>query len=103
MRRISILLSMLPVGLMAQNFTEIQTSMNNFYYSAADIADIDNNGTMDIVLNGAIDSDGDGNVDIVLIIKYIRIMERHCCLMQDWELTLTIWGILSSLIIIMTG
>ncbi|UKB80490.1 T9SS type A sorting domain-containing protein [Chryseobacterium sp. MEBOG07] len=63
MRRISILLSMLPVGLMAQNFTEIQTSMNNFYYSAADIADIDNNGTMDIVLNGAIDSDGDGNVD----------------------------------------
>ncbi|TZG00394.1 T9SS type A sorting domain-containing protein (plasmid) [Chryseobacterium panacisoli] len=54
---------MLPVSLMAQNFTEVQTSMNNFYYSAADIADIDNNGTMDIVLNGAIDSDGDGNVD----------------------------------------
>ena len=48
---------------MAQNFTEVQTNMNNFYYSAADIADIDNNGTMDIVLNGAIDSDGDGNVD----------------------------------------
>jgi len=63
MKRIYILLSMLPVSIMAQNFTEIQTSMNNFYYSAADIADIDNNGTMDIVLNGAIDSDGDGNVD----------------------------------------
>ncbi|WP_249413482.1 T9SS type A sorting domain-containing protein [Chryseobacterium indologenes] len=63
MKRIYILLSMLPVGLMAQNFTEVQTSMNNFYYSAADIADIDNNGTLDIVLNGAIDSDGDGNVD----------------------------------------
>ncbi|WP_223599926.1 T9SS type A sorting domain-containing protein [Chryseobacterium sp. GVT01B] len=63
MKRIYILLSMLPVSLMAQNFTEVQTSMNNFYYSAADIADIDNNGTMDIVLNGAIDSDGDGNVD----------------------------------------
>ena len=63
MRRIYILWSMLPVSLMAQNFTEVQTSMNNFYYSAADIADIDNNGTMDIVLNGAIDSDGDGNVD----------------------------------------
>jgi len=63
MKRIYILWSMLPVSLMAQNFTEVQTSMNNFYYSAADIADIDNNGTMDIVLNGAIDSDGDGNVD----------------------------------------
>jgi hypothetical protein len=54
---------MLPVSVMAQNFTEIQTGMNNFYYSAADIADMDNNGTMDLVLNGAIDSDGDGNVD----------------------------------------
>ena len=63
MRRIYILWSMIPASLMAQNFTEVQTSMNNFYYSAADIADIDNNGTLDIVLNGAIDSDGDGNVD----------------------------------------
>ncbi|MBP1167369.1 hypothetical protein JOE44_004253 [Chryseobacterium sp. PvR013] len=63
MKRIYILWSMLPVSLMAQNFTEVQTNMNNFYYSAADIADIDNNGTLDIVLNGAIDSDGDGNVD----------------------------------------
>jgi hypothetical protein len=63
MKRISILLSMLPICLAAQNFTEIQTGMKNFYYSAADMADIDNNGTLDIVLNGAIDSDGDGNVD----------------------------------------
>ncbi|MFP8893363.1 T9SS type A sorting domain-containing protein [Chryseobacterium sp. EZn1] len=63
MKRIYILCSMLPVSIMAQNFTEIQTGMNNFYYSAADIADIDNNGTLDIVLNGAIDTDGDGNVD----------------------------------------
>jgi len=62
-KRIYILWSMLPVSVMAQNFTEIQTGMNNFYYSAADIADMDNNGTMDLVLNGAIDSDGDGNVD----------------------------------------
>lgn len=63
MKRISILLSLLPVGLMAQNFTEIQTGMKNFYYSASDIADIDNDGFQDIVVNGAIDSDGDGNVD----------------------------------------
>lgn len=63
MKRIYILLSMLPVGLCAQNFTEIQTGMNNFYFSAADIADVDNNGTLDIAVNGAIDSDGDGNPD----------------------------------------
>ena len=63
MKRIYILLSMLPVGLCAQNFTEIQTGMNNFYFSASDIADVDNNGTLDIVVNGAIDSDGDGNPD----------------------------------------
>ncbi len=54
---------MLPIGLMAQNFSEMPTGMKNFYYSAADIADMDNNGTLDIVLNGAIDSDGDGSAD----------------------------------------
>ncbi|REC48082.1 hypothetical protein DRF67_08585 [Chryseobacterium pennipullorum] len=54
---------MLPVAASAQSFTEIQTGMNNFYYSAVDIADMDNDGTQDIVINGAIDSDGDGNVD----------------------------------------
>lgn len=63
MKRIYIFCSMLPISLMAQNFTEVHTGMNNFYYSAADIADIDGNGTLDIVVNGAIDSDGDGNVD----------------------------------------
>ena len=63
MKRIYILLSMLPVGLCAQSFTELQTGMNNFYFSAADIADVDNNGTLDIVVNGAIDSDGDGQPD----------------------------------------
>ncbi len=63
MKRIYILLSMLPIGLCAQNFTEIQTGMNNFYFSASDIADVDNNGTLDIAVNGAIDSDGDGSPD----------------------------------------
>lgn len=63
MKKIYIVLSMLPVGLCAQNFTEIQTGMNNFYFSASDIADVDNNGTLDIAVNGAIDSDGDGNPD----------------------------------------
>ncbi|MGH1519424.1 T9SS type A sorting domain-containing protein [Chryseobacterium sp. JK1] len=63
MKKIYILLSMLPLVLSAQNFSEIPTGMQNFYYAAADIADIDNDGKLDIVMNGAIDSDGDGNVD----------------------------------------
>lgn len=54
---------MLPIGIVAQTFTEVQTSMNNYYYAASDIGDIDNDGSQDIVVNGAIDSDGDGNVD----------------------------------------
>lgn len=54
---------MLPIGMMAQNFTEIQSNTANFYYPAADYADIDGDGIQDIVMNGAIDSDGDGSVD----------------------------------------
>ncbi|MGG5211036.1 T9SS type A sorting domain-containing protein [Chryseobacterium sp. MIQD13] len=63
MKRIFILLSMLPVGLWAQDYAEIQTGMKNFYYGSADAADMDSDGKQDIVINGAIDSDGDGNVD----------------------------------------
>lgn len=63
MRRICILLSMLPVGLIAQDYVEVQTGIKNFYYGAADVADIDGDGKQDIVVNGAIDSDHDGNVD----------------------------------------
>ncbi|KMQ65863.1 alpha integrin [Chryseobacterium angstadtii] len=64
MKRICILLSMLPVGLMAQDYSEIQTGMKNFYYGAADAADMDGDGKLDVVINGAIDSDGDGSSDV---------------------------------------
>ncbi|WP_238640218.1 T9SS type A sorting domain-containing protein [Chryseobacterium elymi] len=63
MKRIYILLSMLPVGLMAQDYTEIQSGMENFYYGSADTADMDGDGKQDAVINGAIDTDNDGNVD----------------------------------------
>ncbi|CEJ71185.1 FG-GAP repeat protein [Chryseobacterium oranimense G311] len=63
MKEICIFLSMLPVGLMAQDYIEIQTGMKNYYYGAADTADMDGDGKPDIVINGAIDSDHDGNVD----------------------------------------
>lgn len=63
MKRIFILLSMVPVGLMAQDYTEVQTPIKNFYYGAANAADMDSDGKQDVVINGAIDTDGDGNVD----------------------------------------
>jgi len=63
MKRICILLSMLPVGLMAQNYAEIQTNMKNFYYGSGHTADMDGDGRQDVVINGAIDTDNDGNVD----------------------------------------
>lgn len=62
-KKIYIILSMVPVGFMAQDFTEAQSGMKNFYYSSSDVADIDHDGFQDVVINGAIDSDGDGNVD----------------------------------------
>lgn len=63
MKKVYVLLSMLPISVMAQNFSEVQTDMKNFYYSASDIGSIDNNGFQDIVINGAIDTDGDGSAD----------------------------------------
>ncbi|WP_172280280.1 T9SS type A sorting domain-containing protein [Chryseobacterium sp. LAM-KRS1] len=63
MKKVYVLLSMLPVGIMAQNFSEVQTDMKNFYYSSCDVADINGDGFQDIVVNGAIDTDGDGSAD----------------------------------------
>ncbi|MDH6250850.1 hypothetical protein M2347_000577 [Chryseobacterium sp. H1D6B] len=63
MKRIYFLLSLIPAGFMAQTFTEVQTGLNSFYYAAGDVSDIDNDGFPDIVVNGAVDSDGDGSVD----------------------------------------
>lgn len=63
MKKVYVLLSMLPIGVMAQNFSEVQTDMKNFYYSASDIGNIDIDGFQGIVVNGAVDTDGDGSAD----------------------------------------
>lgn len=48
----------------AQSFEEIsQSSIKNYFYSAAAVADFDNDGYQDVFFTGAIDSDGDTNVD----------------------------------------
>lgn len=49
----------------AQSFEEIsQPAFQNYFYSASAVADFDNDGLPDIFFTGAIDSDGDTNVDV---------------------------------------
>lgn len=48
----------------AQSFEEVsQPAFQNYFYSAAAVADFDNDGFQDVFFTGAIDSDGDTNVD----------------------------------------
>lgn len=63
MKKIYVLLYMIPVSFAAQTFSEVQTDIRNFYYPAGDTGDVNNDGFQNIVINGAIDADGDGNVD----------------------------------------
>ena len=49
----------------AQSFEEVsQPALQNYFYSATAVADFDNDGFQDIFFTGAIDSDGDTNVDV---------------------------------------
>ncbi|WDF46480.1 T9SS type A sorting domain-containing protein [Chryseobacterium sp. KACC 21268] len=49
----------------AQSFEEVsQPALQNYFYSASAVADFDNDGFQDIFFTGAIDSDGDTNVDV---------------------------------------
>lgn len=67
MKKITILLGMLALsGVQAQNFDEVETVMKGFYYSSGDAADFDGDGFQDVVMNGAIDNNGDGNVSETL-------------------------------------
>ncbi len=63
MKKLTILLGLFAaVQIQAQNFEEIETIMKGFYYSSGDVGDFDRDGFQDIVMNGAIDNNGDGNV-----------------------------------------
>lgn len=49
----------------SQSFEEVsQPALQNYFYSASAVADFDNDGFQDIFFTGAIDSDGDTNVDV---------------------------------------
>lgn len=67
MKKITFLLGLIPmIGLHAQSFEETETVFKNFFYSSSHVADFDGDGFVDIVHNGAIDADNDGNVDTTL-------------------------------------
>jgi len=65
MKKFTFLMGLLPfLALNAQSFEEKETLMKDFYYSSGDIGDFDGDGFQDVVMNGAIDSDLNGNVDL---------------------------------------
>ncbi len=57
-------MGLIPFVLQAQSFEEVETVVKDYYYSSSDVADFDGDGFVDIVHNGAIDSNDDGNVDV---------------------------------------
>lgn len=63
MRKITFLAILFPFLIQAQTFEEMETELENYYYSAADVADFNGDGYIDIMMTGAIDSDLDGGVD----------------------------------------
>ncbi|WP_395092001.1 T9SS type A sorting domain-containing protein [Vaginella massiliensis] len=63
MKKFFTLLLLLPLALKAQKFEEVNTNLSNFYYSSCDTGDIDGDGFLDLVHNGAVDSDNNGSVD----------------------------------------
>lgn len=65
MTKIYFALSLITVvSVNAQQFEEIQeTPFKDFYYASSAVGDLNNNGFKDVFFAGAIDSDGDTNVD----------------------------------------
>lgn len=63
MKKLTILAALLPLVIQAQSFEEVETVMKDYFYSSSDVADFDGDGFLDIVHNGAIDSNNDTNVD----------------------------------------
>lgn len=59
MKKTFILVGLLPMIMNAQSFTELPSILHSLYYSNSCVADIDNDGVMDIVINGAQDTNSD--------------------------------------------
>ncbi|HEX7870402.1 MAG TPA: T9SS type A sorting domain-containing protein [Chryseobacterium sp.] len=64
MERLYVFAFFIPMMFQSQTFSEVSTNIKNFYYGSSDIGDFNNDGKLDIVYNGAIDNDADGNADI---------------------------------------
>ncbi len=92
MKKITFFLGLIPaICLQAQSFEETETIMKDFYYSSSHVGDFDGDGFTDIVHNGAIDSNNDGNVDTTLNEVY-KNNEGAFALFEDLGLNSTHLG-----------
>lgn len=66
MKKFTILAALFPFVIQAQSFEETETIMKDYFYSSSHVADFDGDGFVDIIHNGAIDSNNDTNVDTTL-------------------------------------
>ncbi|WP_296312887.1 hypothetical protein [Winogradskyella sp. UBA3174] len=57
----------------AQNFTQLSTNLNDYWYPSSDRADIDNDGDLDLVISGALDTNADEFADTSKIDFYENI------------------------------
>ncbi|MCX8532775.1 T9SS type A sorting domain-containing protein [Chryseobacterium luquanense] len=64
MKRLYVFAFFIPMLFQSQTFSEVSSNIKNFYYGSSDIGDFNNDGKPDVVYNGAIDNDADGNADI---------------------------------------
>jgi len=63
MKKQYLFLLLFTISGFSQGFEEIPTTINNFYYATSDVADYDNDGDLDILICGAIDTSGSGSAD----------------------------------------
>lgn len=72
MKKFTILAALIPFVIQAQSFEEVETVMKDYFYSSSHVGDFNGDGLIDVVHNGAIDSNSDGDVDTTLNEIYIN-------------------------------